>query len=365
MKKIFGLIFATIFILSACNEKKDEKITNNKPTIKIGVSLPLVGGLSFAGTPAKEAVLMTFDKWKEKDTKFNYELIIEDDSFEPKKIAMAGNKLLNMDKVDAVISMFDLPAYYYFEQANKRNFIHLTCSWGDDLSDTRYNFNNITSHAEQARTLVTYMKKQGVKNIGYVSQNNKGPQHLKENIKNELIKAGINLVFEEDFNIGNKDYRMFLASIKNEPVDLIMTVLLPPDMYSFSKQKFEMGIKTPLTTVDYFQDMEDKSIFEGYYFSLSSMGTDKFKADLYQKSAMSVRACVANTADNLDLLIWAYENAQSFDDKIPTSDEISAKLHGIKNWSGAIGILNVLDSGLIESKAYMKQIKDGKIIAIP
>ena len=357
MKK-WLLSLCMVLALVACKEEK--KDVNAKPVVKIGVSLPLTGNMAFMGNVAKEAVLMNFEKWQAKDTKYRYELIIEDDEFEPRKIATAGNKLINLDHVNAVISFLDQPAYYYFNQAAQKHFIHMTCSWGDDLSDGIYNFNNITSHAEAAKKLVDYMKEIGIKRVGYVSQNNKGPMHLMNNMKRELQAAGIELAWEETFNIGNKDYRMFLAKIENKPVDVIMAVLLVQDLYAFTKQKNEMGIKTPLTTVDYFEDHDNKDIFNGYFYVVASKGNDDFRKAIMERTGSEDKACVANTADNFDMLIWAYENADSQPGKIPTAESVSKELHSIKNREGYVGQINVMENGHIESRAYLKKIVDGK-----
>ena len=364
MKK-WLLSLCMVLALVACkDEKKESAQADVKPVIKIGVSLPLTGDLAFMGNIAKEAVLMGFEKWKKQDTKYQYQLVIEDDGFEPKKIATAGNKLINYDHVNAVISFFDQPAYYYFNQATEKKFIHMTCSWGDDLSDGTYNFNNITSHAEAAQKLVGYMKKIGIKRIGYVSQNNRGPMHLKDNMMRELAKAGIEVAYEETFNIGNKDYRMFLASVEDKPVDVIMAVFLLPDLFAFAKQKSEMGIQTPLTTVDYFEDTDNKEIFNNYFYVVASKGNDDFQKAIMERTGSDAKACVANTYDNLDLLIWAYENAESEAGKIPTAQSVSKVLRQVKDRDGSVGKINVMDNGHIESAAHMKKIVNGQPIEI-
>lgn len=362
MKK-WLLSLCMVLALIACKDEKKET-AQAKPVIKIGISLPLTGDIAFMGNIAKEAVLMNFEKWKNQNTKYQYQLIIEDDGFEPRKIATAGNKLINYDHVNAVISFLDQPAYYYFNQANEKHFIHMTCSWGDDLSDGIYNFNNITSHAEAAKKLVGYMKKNGVKRIGYVSQNNRGPMHLKDNMMRELANAGIEVVYEETFNIGNKDYRMFLASVKNKPVDVIMAVFLVPDLYAFTKQKNEMGITTPLTTVDYFEDADNREIFNDYFYVMASMGENNFRQAIKSRTGSEVKACVANTYDNLDLLIWAYENAESQTGKIPTAESVSNMLHKVKDRDGSVGKIDVMKNGHIESAAHLRKIVDGQPVEI-
>lgn len=363
MRKIL-LSLCMVLALSACDNKTQDTKQDTKPTVKIGISLPLSGNMAFMGNIAKEAVLMNFEKWKSQNTKYQYELIIEDDGFEPRKIATAGNKLINYDHVNALISFLDQPAYYYFDQANQKHFIHMTCSWGDDLSDDTYNFNNITSHAEAAKKLVDYMKQNSVKRVGYVSQNNKGPMFLKDNMMREFANAGIEVVYQETFNIGNNDFRMFLASVKDKPVDVIMAVFLIPDLYAFTKQKNEMGITTPLTTVDYFEDAENKEIFNDYYYVTASMGNDDFRTAIKNRTGSDVKACVANTYDNLDLLIWAYENTPAEDGKIPSIEKISQTLHSVKNRQGSVGKIDVMENGHIESVAHMKKIVNGQPVEI-
>ena len=64
-----------ILALVACkDEKKQPAQAQNKPVVKIGVSLPLTGDMAFMGNIAKEAVLMNFEKWKSQNTKYNSQI---------------------------------------------------------------------------------------------------------------------------------------------------------------------------------------------------------------------------------------------------------------------------------------------------
>lgn len=331
----------------------------DKPTVKIGISLPLTGAVSYVGQPAKQAAFLALSKHK--NTKFNYKLIFEDDQLSLKKASMAGNKLFNMDKVNAAVSIWAVTSSVFKDLAVKNDIIHMTCSWGRGYSDGVNNFNNTTSDIRQAKKLVEIFKRKGVKKIGYVYQASKGDLEVKETVFNELAKAGIDVVYAEEFNFGNRDYRMFLSKIADKPVDMMAVILIPEDMYNFVKQKTEMGNTTPMTTIDYFSTFADKSAVEGLPFVSSSQGTEKFAGEFAKISKAQLGQCIANTYDNVDLIIHAFETAAAEEGKLPSREAVVEVLRSIKNRDGALGKLSVLPNGHIDSVAYIAVIKNGKL----
>lgn len=108
MKKIFLTLF--ILVLIGCGIfafiNKKSTPTSDKPVVKIGVSLPITGLGAYVGTPAATAAKMALEKWREKETKYHYELVIEDDQLSVNGAAKAGNKLIHLDKVNGVVSMW-------------------------------------------------------------------------------------------------------------------------------------------------------------------------------------------------------------------------------------------------------------------
>ena len=79
MKKFFLIVCMTLSLI-ACDKQESDK-----PIVKVGASLPLTGNMSHIGISAKNALQMAIDKWNAIDTKFKYQLIVEDDAFEAKK----------------------------------------------------------------------------------------------------------------------------------------------------------------------------------------------------------------------------------------------------------------------------------------
>ena len=60
---------------------------------------------------------------KQKDTKYDYEVIFEDDTLQVNKAATIANKFINMDKVNAIINIWGVTAPVVAEVAEKNNTI--------------------------------------------------------------------------------------------------------------------------------------------------------------------------------------------------------------------------------------------------
>ena len=88
MKKLI-LSLCIILALSACKDENEPK-EQTKPVVRIGATLPLTGGFSETGNSAKQALLIAFEKWQQKDMKYRYELFVEDDA---KEIKVKNNSI--------------------------------------------------------------------------------------------------------------------------------------------------------------------------------------------------------------------------------------------------------------------------------
>jgi len=366
MKKKFILIGIFILFLFAIiiSNKKEEKTNNGKPTIKIGISLPITGPGAFAGSSAEVAIKMAVDKINKTDTKYEYKIMVEDDKLNSKDIAMIGNKFMNVDHVNAIMSMLGASSKIFTEANNLRDnsIPHFTCSWGTSLSKGDYNFNTIPTAYSYANKLVNKFQKDKVKNIGLIFQTSSSDSEMQKVITQKILYAGINISFNETFNFGEKDYRTFLSKIENKPLDLIYFQLIPTDLQIFCKQLKEMGIKVPLATLDFFNYMEDKTAFENDWFISSNTWNKDFIEEFNRHSKnTSIAACTSNLYDNLNILVNAFENAETSNNKFPTSESVLKYLKSLKTWDGATGKLTIKKSGNIDYEPRLAIIKNGKV----
>lgn len=103
MKKVIQMltIFGMLLLLAACGGKKEEEPS----VIKIGSILPLTGDISTFGQSSKNALLILQDEVNQAGgvSGKKIEFVFEDDENKPASSANVAQKLINNDKVVAII----------------------------------------------------------------------------------------------------------------------------------------------------------------------------------------------------------------------------------------------------------------------
>ena len=366
MKKTITAIAVVLIIVVAlvATNKKETAIDNGKQTIKIGFGVPLTGDVAYAGIPAKQAAEMAIEEWVSEDTKYNYELVIEDHKFESKTVATATRKMVYVDKVNAMISFWGVPGKIIsaLNNSNDHKVPHIACAWGETVREGDYNFNNCPTTNSYAKLLVRELQERGYDEIGLVLQNNADEMEMKPIIEKALQDAGIKIVFNELFNPGDMDFRTFLSKVQNDHVDIIYFHLFTNELNAFHKQLKEFGMDDiPLTTTDYFDEVEDLAPFEGFWFITDNAGDREFMKEWDASGKMTRRSCTMNSYDNINILITAFENADAEEGKVPTSESIIEELNKMEEWLGVAGDLIFRDNGAIDYTPKVGVIKNGKI----
>ena len=357
------IILAIIALIFIFNKKDNESIVQ-KPLIKIGVTLPLTGDVASVGIASQTAMNMALDKWKAKDTKYDYELVFEDNQLMPNKVATNANRLIGLEKVDSIASIWGFVEIIKGITKNK-DIINFSCSWGTSAADGEYNFNHSTPPSAQIKVLISKLKQENIKTIGIWHQKSSTDYELINTYIPELEKAGVDILFKVETSLEDRDYRTQIAKLKNTKPDILLLLAANPSMEIIRKQMLETGFDVPVTTVDYFTMVEDKKLFEGFWFVSDASGTNEFAQKFTKKSELSLGACVANTYDMVDMLIYSYENATSLPDEKPHNEEVIKVLHNIKGWNGAIGKdLSIDSNGQVQSQADLMLIKNGKVIPL-
>ncbi|HDH10846.1 MAG TPA: ABC transporter substrate-binding protein [Nitrospirae bacterium] len=360
VKAIGGVIITVAVILSGymfTGCEKSEMPAAKKETVKIGMVLPLTGGIAFIGVGMRNAAILAKEHLG--DTKYNYEILFEDDQYNPKLTASAANKFINVDKVDAIVSCEASPGQVVSALARKNEIIHFGLTAVSSVAEGDNNFVHWTPAKEQARVLVKELKKQGIKTMGIFRSVSLQDWTAYVDAVRELSKdAGIKIVTEHSFQDSQKDFRSMIAKAKQTNPDIYFLVVPTPAIELLVKQIREAGIKTPLTSIESFEVTETPELFEGYYYVSSSEPTSGFRSAYEAKFNESPPICSANSYDMINLIVTAIESIDS--PAKPTTTEISRALKNIRNFPGALGPLSVGDDGIVISSAQLKTIKDGK-----
>ena len=343
---IIVVIILVVFGLTVSNKQINNRV------IKIGVILPLSGDLAIIGEPAKHGAEMALANFQ--NLKNKYELIFEDDQYDVNKTVTAANKLISVDKVNAIVTLGSAEGNVVKPLANKNKIIHFNTAASDQtIADGKYIFNHWTPPQEEARTLITELVRKDIKKVAIFTTNNDGMIAISNELKNQLAETNITVVMDEKINVGNRDFRTQIMKLKTNLPDIIISQNTPPELEILAKQIKEASIKIPLTSIEVFDTTSAPELFKGYWYATVSDFTDKFATDFKNKYSTGPALATGNIYDIISLIITASENTHSS----PSSENISAELLKIKDFTGAMGNLSINSSGAVISKAAIKIVK--------
>ena len=351
--------------LTACGDEQNnynENVMGGRVTITIGATMPLTGDSAEVGEAAKAGLEMVLEELKKKNLKYDYKLIFEDNQMNPQKVATTINKLINVDKAKAILTFWNLMGNTAAALASQNNVFSLTCSIGEASTEGRYNFNNYASNYEQAKAMVETLKQHDVKTVALFTDNS-GMRQQYEEVKDYMVKnSDIQIVFEEFFNPGEKDYKAAIIKASSKNPDMYLYSGYNPSTYIFMKQLKEItGKNDNVTTIDMFFDLpiQYRDAVEGLWYVDSNLnGTKKFQDKLLKEKGLVSQSCTGNTVSNLQIIVAAYENAPVAEgEKIPSNEAVRAWIFdNVKNFDTYGGKVTVVREGLFDKLPSIKMM---------
>ena len=338
--------------------------SDEKPVVKIGATLPLTGPLAFLGQGAQNSILLAEDYLKNKETKFNYVVIFEDDKFEVKEASTTTSKLINVDKADAIISFSSGIGNVVSPITQSNKVLHIGAGTSDpNVAKGKYNFIHWTTPQEENRVFVKELEERGIKKLALIEVNQQGVFALANDLENKIKGTNIKIVSRERFNSGIKDFRTILLKSKEENPEIYLILAFSPDIEVLTKQAKELGI-TKLTTVESFELTNQPELFEGLWYVNGADPTNKFLNSYKEEYNQNPPFLSANAYDVFNLIVEAYENAGEKTKGKPTTEQAAEELSKLIGYNGAVGVLTISREGIIDSKASVRMIKNGKPITI-
>ena len=188
MKTLTTLIATAVAVLAAGAAQAD---------ITIGVSLPLTGPASGLGIPVNQQMKL----WPATIAGEKIKLIILDDATDPTNGTKNAKRFVTDDKVDIIIGSVATPvAIPIAEVAAQSQTVQLSLSPiplppGKDS----WSFRMPQSNAVMSHAMITLMKKQGVKTVGFLGYTDAYGESWLKDFTAEAAKSGIQVIATERF----------------------------------------------------------------------------------------------------------------------------------------------------------------------
>ena len=321
----------------------------NKHTLRIGVIAPLTGSDSIWGERIKQGVMLASqDK--------NTSIFFEDGKCDPKESLTAIQKLIEIDKVDALIGEACSSATLAIAPIAQADEKILISPVSTDPRIPRIGnmiFRNWYSNDIEMKKLSEVVSKLGYNRVGILYTINEWGENRKNIFKNNFNGT----VLEEGHEKGASDLRTQLLKIKNSNVEALILIQYTSDMALTLKQMKELDIILPIFATTTVEDPNFLQITGNLSNGIIYASPDIAISEDFKKKYISIyheepHQTVATSYDAVNLLYDAFKNVGT------DGQKISKYLIGIKNYSGASGIFSFNSDGDVERIVIIRFIEN-------
>ena len=300
MKKWLSCL-CMVLALVACKEEKKVAGTDEKPLIKIGIILPLTGANSNMGKQMREG----YEFVKEyQHPALNYKLIYFDDQQSAAKAAVGVKKLIDVDKVDALLTGTSQTAGIVADAVQQAKVIHLGISSDTNFTQKEYNYTMAPDATDESAVLLKYMQGQGYHKIALITANEMYADLVEENIAKLAEKYGMQITFNEKFTPGTgNDYRILLHKAVQTNPDIFLLEAFPPDIDILTKQLLEIAPEAKITSQYAFFISSYPELYKGRFCLNVGSKDEVFKKAFFQKYNRGLEQMSAAAYAQLSLML--------------------------------------------------------------
>ncbi len=369
------VVWAGYAILSSDQQGASTTVDSGTGPIKIGVLQALSGDLAALGGTQQKAIQMGVEEINAAGG-INGRMIAlstEDDKCDPQAGGTGAQKLVNVDKVVAILggtcSGATLSAAAITEPA------HVIMISGSATSPKvtaigDYVFRTIPSDALAGRVAARYnYEKLGSRKAAIISELTDYAQGLRGSYTDGFKALGGEIVADETYTTGDTDFRTQIAKIKAAKPDVIYVVpQTPTPGVAIVKQMKENGITMPVQTAEVLPAREvvrdNAAVLEGVYaveVSVDYENNAKAKAfrDAYKaKFGQDPDVFAPNSYDALQLLRQAIAANNG---KVDTN-QIRDFLYAAKDWQGTVGTITMDQNGDPLLGLNVRKLSKGQVI---
>jgi branched-chain amino acid transport system substrate-binding protein len=354
MRKFLVLMVLSVLLSSFVGCKK-QPVSDSK-TVKIGIIIPLSGSQAPTGEDIRNGFLLA--QKQHGPTIFKYELIFEDDQLKNNQTITAAQKLINVDKVDVIFTIWTPAANAVAPLAEKADILHFNTGWDPEpaqkYKNTMIHGLTYTQYAEALAKLIEDSKAEKIACIGV---NHEGFAKMKTVLDKILKQKGISYSFDKVFNFGEKDFRTILSQAKDSKAEYYLIFAFSPEQELIIQQMKDLSIHQPFS--GYFDMLENKKAAEGSTFVSEINFSHKFNEDYQKEFGRLPFIRSAQSFDIYNLMVDAYEITPS---RKSRTEDLLRYLQSLKNYEGAVNNLSISNK-VISGQPIRKKIVNGEAVS--
>ncbi len=343
--------------------------------VKIGVVLPLTGGIAAFGETSKRGLDLANEQNNKLSNGDTVKLIYVDDRSDKVEAASAAQKLIDKDKVAVILgevaSSNSMAMAPIAEKAKTPMITHASTN-PRVTKGKKYVTRACFIDPFQGAVMAKYALDNGLKKAVLVTDTKQDYSvGLSKAFKKAYEAGGGKIVKQVFINSGDKDFNAQVATIKAANPDIIAFTGYYNEAALLAKQARDMGVKAPFIGADGVGFPELVKIggkaVEGFmytdHFNEAAASSPEAKAYVeayhkkYNKTADSMGALAADAYGMiLNAMNACIKEGKASDDK----ECINTHLRNTKDYKGITGVISINKDGNAVKSAVVNEVKDGK-----
>lgn len=225
--------------------------------LKIGFSMALTGGLAGAG----KAALIAMEIWRDDVNKKGgllgrqVEFVYYDDATQPSKVPGIYTKLLEVDKVDLVVSSYGTNEIAPAMPIVMRKKLVFPSLFGLAVNDEfKYNrYFQIMPAGPEPKVdwssgffALAAEQKPKPKTVAIVAADAEFPINAAVGARKNALKHGFKVVYDKTYPPATTDYTPIVRAIEATKPDIVYVASYPPDSVGMVKAAHEVGLKAKM-----------------------------------------------------------------------------------------------------------------------
>jgi branched-chain amino acid transport system substrate-binding protein len=242
------VLIAATLVIAGCGEKT---VDTSKSVFKIGAVLSLTGPAAPLGEPEQRALMLLEEELNDGEGVDGHkvEFIIEDDESQPEKAKAAITKLINQEKVPAVIGSSSTGATLAMAPVAESSKVPLVCcAAGTKITDPvmPYVFRTPPTDSMAIEKVLDYLENSlKVEKIAILHDANAFGTGGADELSQKAPDAGIEIVARESYGSTDTDMTAQLTKIKGTDAEAIVVWGTNPGPASIAKNMQQLAMEIP------------------------------------------------------------------------------------------------------------------------
>jgi branched-chain amino acid transport system substrate-binding protein len=348
------------FFIGASGSTADDSEAN---LVKIGVVIPLTGPLAASAESFRAAALLALEDFS-KNTKLRYSVVFEDDQLHSKNAASAAQKLINRDRVSALVSTWSYGGSVVAPIAERSEVLHIGVAWAPQIAEGRFNFLNLSPPSAFLPVLLEVFKKREFKNIITVVPSEAGSVHSAQELERLAPLSGMRVISKLEVSGSETDFRSSIARELSRKPDVLYVNLFGGQLDTFISQLRVVNKTLPVVVQTGLSNVASLVPYEGYWYAAETYFPDQ---ELEERVARSIghrhTLYSANFYDAIGTIIQAFEQSVDSDQKKPSSAEVLARTKSLGTTKSIFPNASFNQDGVLSCPPRLFKIENGASVA--